>query len=320
MKRKKQKRHRCDPKKMSERKGACNVHTFTPKLTTTDWNAEWMRLQEARRAADSAAHWDERAKNFHRTQNNDPYVDRFVDALELTEGDTVFDMGCGNGAISIPVAREGHRVIAADFSQGMLAALEQEASTFGDLPITTKLMSWSDDWDAHDITPKCVDVACASRSIATADLRESLTKLSSVARKRCVITLTTGTSPRVDESIMEAIGLQSYLGRDFAYAFMILIAMGYMPEVSYIPSHRSDTFESETKAFESLAKMAKDASGDYVSKEELDRALTSLRSWIHQNLIPNPDAGKTDHRGDVQKAYILKKARKVTWALIAWNV
>ena len=31
---------------------------FIPKLTTTDWNAEWVELQRARRAADSAEHGD----------------------------------------------------------------------------------------------------------------------------------------------------------------------------------------------------------------------------------------------------------------------
>ena len=42
---------------------------------------------------------------------------------------------------------------------------------------------------------------------------------------------------------MSAIGLQRQLGRDYVYAFMILVAMGMRPEVRYIPSTRHDSFD-----------------------------------------------------------------------------
>ena len=40
------------------------TESFTPLLTTTDWNAEWMQLQKARRHRDSAVYWNERAAAF----------------------------------------------------------------------------------------------------------------------------------------------------------------------------------------------------------------------------------------------------------------
>ncbi|MFR5091974.1 MAG: hypothetical protein ACLTDR_08140 [Adlercreutzia equolifaciens] len=86
------------------------------------------------------------------------------------------------------------------------------------------------------------DVAIASRSIATADLRDALLRLTEVARRRVCITLATGSSPRVDERILAAVGLPSVLGRDYLYAFNILASEGVKAEVRYIDSTRDDTF------------------------------------------------------------------------------
>ncbi len=293
---------------------------FTPELTTRDWNAEWVGLQKARRAADDSSQWDERAKTYHKaTMPPSPYARDFIDYAQLEPGDTVFDMGCGTGAISIPVAAAGHQVLACDFSEGMLQVLRGEAEKLG-VGVETKLLSWSDDWEAKGVGPGSFDVACASRSIATTDLRASLKKLSGVARRRCAVTLPVGSSPRVDEAIMSAIGLQRQLGRDYVYAFMILVEMGMRPEVRYIASTRHDTFEDGQEAYESLRRMVVDAAGPMVPEHEVECALDALRTWVAQNLVANPDAGKTNQFGEVEKALRLKEPRKVTWAHIAWNV
>lgn len=293
---------------------------FTPELTTRDWNAEWVGLQNARRAADDSSQWDERAKTYHKaTMPPSPYARDFIDYAQLEPGDTVFDMGCGTGAISIPVAAAGHQVLACDFSEGMLQVLRGEAEKLG-VGVETKLLSWSDDWETKGVGPGNFDVACASRSIATTDLRASLEKLSGVARRRCAVTLPVGSSPRVDEAIMSAIGLQRQLGRDYVYAFMILVEMGMRPEVRYIASTRHDTFEDGQEAYESLRRMVVDAAGPMVPEREVECALDALRTWVAQNLVANPDAGKTNQFGEVEKALRLKEPRKVTWAHIAWNV
>lgn len=45
-----------------------------------------------------------------------------------------------------------------------------------------KLMSWEDNWPAFGVREGMTDVAVASRSIATADLRDALLRLTEVAR------------------------------------------------------------------------------------------------------------------------------------------
>lgn len=297
------------------------IDSFIPRLTTTDWGEEWKQLQKARRAADDPAHWDERAKTYGCADPASLYVRKFLEFAQVKPDETVLDMGCGTGAIALPLAATGCNVIAADFSHGMLDVLESTARERGIAhdAVKTVLMSWEDDWEAHGIGEGSVDVAVSSRSIATADLRDSLERLTRAARRRACITLAAGSSPRTDERILSAIGLQNRLGRDFLYAFMILCDMGYHPEVRYIPSKRADSYDSAEEAFANLQKMVRDAAGEMTPEPEVAAALRNLERWIGSNLVENPAAGTADEDGNVQKRYKLREARTVTWAFIAWD-
>ena len=213
----------------------------TPTLTTTDWNEEWKALQVARAHPDNAEEWNERAKTFPTKHGGQfGYVGQFLAHTDIQPGETVLDMGCGTGALATPLAQAGHSVIAADFAQGMLDAMCADQAEQGVVGVTPLLLSWSDDWEAHGLTENCVDVAIASRSIMTADLKDSLCRLTRVARRRVFITLAYGSSPRVDARLVQACGFRERVGSDFLYAFNILANMGYAPEVSYISGTRLD--------------------------------------------------------------------------------
>ena len=212
--------------------------SFVNPLTARDWNEEWKRLQQARRRFDDASYWDKRSATFTTKDAPNPYVERFLELAGIREGETVFDMGCGTGALSVPLGKRGHKVVAADFSQGMLGQLREALDREGVRTVFPKQMSWADDWPSLGVRPGMVDVALASRSVATADLRDSLLRLTDVARRRVCVTLATGSSPRTDERILNAMGLSSVLGRDYLYAFNILANEGLRPEVSYIDSAR----------------------------------------------------------------------------------
>lgn len=295
------------------------TNTFVPLLTTRDWNAEWKELQKARRRADDSSYWDKRAETFTSKDAPTPYVERFLALAGVRPGETVLDMGCGTGALSLPLGRAGHEVVAADFSRGMLDRMEEALARNGVTSVRPVLMSWEDDWAAHGVGPESVDVALASRSIATADLKDSLMRLTDVARRRVGITLTTGSSPRTDARLMQAIGLQELLGRDYLYAFNILADAGLMPEVAYIESTREVTFDSFDEAYAELTRMVESAAGGVVSPAELTRALESLRTWTKETLEPNPHADEPDADGEPTKPLRLHGGRTITWAFIAWN-
>ncbi len=281
---------------------------FTSLLTSTDWNEEWKQLQIARKAADDARFWDEKAKTFpvkHGSQEG--YVKRFLELAGVMPGETVLDMGCGTGSLATPLALAEAQVIACDFSQGMLDKMRADQAELGVTGVDVRLMSWADDWESHGLRPKGVDVALASRSIATADLRESLMKLDNVARRRVCITLPCGPSPRTDERLLEAAGIPRRAGRDFMYAFNILAACGINPEVSYISSVRTDLFESRDEALANYSRMLEQALVGIATPEELASIPERLEPWLEQNLVQ-------DERG-----FHLAEERVITWAFLAWE-
>lgn len=288
--------------------GGLHGAIFASTLTTTDWNAEWKAMQVARRTADDAAVWDEKAKTFpvkHGVQTG--YVEGFLELAGIRPGETVLDMGCGTGALATPLAQMGCRVIACDFSQGMLEKMLEDQEAFDVGGVESHLLSWADDWESAGLAPKSVDVALASRSIVTGDLRESLMKLDAVARRRVCITLPCGPSPKTDERLLAAAGLSQQLGRDFLYAFNILAAMGINPEVGYIPSMRMELFPTYEEACDGFSLIVRDAAKNLVPEDEMQRALQRLRAWLSDNLVH-------DERG-----FHLSEDRKVTWAFIAWR-
>lgn len=292
---------------------------FTPLLGSTDWNAEWKELQKLRRRADDAAFWDKRSATFTTKDAPSPYVEQFLAYADIRPGETVFDMGCGTGALAIPLGEAGHKVVAADFSQGMLDQMQVRLDEANVRTVFPKLMSWEDDWASFGVREGMTDVALASRSIATTDLRDALLRLTEVARRRVCITLATGSSPRVDERILAAVGLPSVLGRDYLYAFNILASEGIKAEARYISSTREDTFATPEDAYEKLAAMIDDSSATQATGAEREQARENLREWLAANLVPNERVGQPDCKGVAQGAWRLAEPRTVTWAFLAWN-
>ena len=321
-------------------------------LEETDWAAVWRALQVQRKAADDAAYWDERSKTFGSNDKPSDYAHEFLQLAGLLPGESVFDMGCGNGALALPLAAAGHPVVAADFSRGMLDRLERDAAQAGLSGIETKQVSWEDNWQAVGIMPKSCDVAFASRSIATADLKDSLLRLNAVAKRKCCITLATSYSPRCDQNILRAIGFEGLVGRDFWYAVNILMQQGILPEVRYIKSVRFDTYASRDEAWENMQLMLKSALRACPEHDAADAELR-LRRWFEENLVEAEGAAgvagastgtmagaagastgtlagvaASEAAGTLAGAsgndaatstYSFKQPRVVTWAFISWE-
>ncbi|MCH4184496.1 MAG: methyltransferase domain-containing protein [Eggerthellaceae bacterium] len=286
-------------------------------LQTTDWNEEWKHLQRIRRHADDSQFWNKRSKHFSSIDHS-IYARNFLSLIDIEPDDTVFDMGCGTGSLAVPLALKGHKVVAADFSQGMLDEMDRRAKICHAKGITPLLMSWEDDWKSFGLEPESIDVCFASRSISTTDLKDSLHRLHTLARKRVCITLPTGASPRQDDTILRHCGIHNVCGKDYQYAFNILVNSGIDPSISYIKSERKDTFDTLDEACEDFNRMIDDVSTS-CKDIPVDEAKEKLRTWLSQELVPNEHEGRDDGKGYPEKHYRLRTPRMITWAFLSWD-
>lgn len=287
-------------------------------LAATDWNEEWKRLQRVRRKADDAQFWNKRSKNFDSKDAPSPYVSAFLGLLDVAPGSRVLDMGCGTGSLAVPLALAGNQVVAADFSEGMLAETRRRMEANGTDGVHPLLLAWDDDWDAAGIGAKSVDVAFASRSIATADLAAALAKLTRTARVRCAATLTLGSSPRMDPRVLAACGVRNFHGSDFQYAWNILFNAGYAPTAAYIDSLRTDTYESREEARADFDRMLTDVI-DPRRTDELARARKKLDSWLDDELVPNEHAGRINEKGRAEGRLKIAHPRLIRWGFLSWT-
>ncbi|WP_232492315.1 class I SAM-dependent methyltransferase [Novosphingobium kaempferiae] len=73
----------------------------------------------------SPDHWDTAARHYEQTAH--PFTARYAEAalarVPLTHGSRVLDVAAGTGALALLAARTGARVLATDFSPGMIARI-----------------------------------------------------------------------------------------------------------------------------------------------------------------------------------------------------
>jgi len=161
--------------------------------------------------------WDARASSMNRQVNRGRYADEFIARIDLTDARTLLDVGCGPGTLCLPLAAKLDRVIALDYSQGMLDELEKNAVAEGITNVEPLHLAWEDDWST---VPEC-DIVIASRSTMVQDLGDALAKLHAKAKKRVYLTHLVGGN-LITPGLFDAIGRRPTPGPDYIYALNIL--------------------------------------------------------------------------------------------------
>lgn len=282
---------------------------FIPK-TADEWNELWIARQNERiNMKHDEAFWNERAKTFSQKDTPGSYTEQFLKLAGIRPHESVIDMGCGTGNLSVPLGREGHEVLACDFSSVMLERLSQALDARGIQSVHPLLLSWDDDWAKHGVKPDSCDIGFASRSIITHNLLDALRKLTATARRRCCITMATGCSPRVDDRMLREIGLSVPPSYDDAFAIAMLQADGFLPTLDYIPNERFEHFDSFETAFAKYLNMATAAAQEvHVSEAEVAKR---VREWLENELISEEIADTF--------TLVTRRPRVQYWAFIAWD-
>lgn len=265
-----------------------------------DWNVLWLAELGGYSGVEDEGYWDSRSTNFKALGTRDGYADGFLTRAALRPGETVIDMGCGSGALTLPLAAEGHRVVACDLSGGMLDRLRCQAEADGLLGnLDVRKMSWLDSWDDLPVA----DAFFASRSLFSRDLRATLLKMEAHARRRVCATVSTFCSPRHDLAMLRAIGRAPRHHSEHVYLVNLLMQMGRLPELSYL-SHVRPVFAADR----AQVRAAFEAEDGPFTPEESER----LDAFIEENY-------QVTHGADGVPRVVRSYDRIVHWAFVAWE-
>jgi len=245
--------------------------------------------------------WDEGAKilNDHMEYNmkfsrDDKYAETFIELMDFDSSNTVLDVGCGGGILTIPLAKRAKQVTALDVSKVRINQVKDEAEREG----LSNIKFVCGDWQHTSVNGVGKhDVVIASRSLGMFDLYEELRKLDAIATESVYISRNSNSTDPLRMELHEIIGLEYNDLPSYIYVFNILYQMGILANVKFITCQRKEFYED----IEQALKIWMWRLGNPVDFEE------KIRQHLIDNLIQNKEVG------------LHTTPSEAKWALMFWR-
>lgn len=261
-----------------------------------DWNLLWKEAVEKLPKKSDSKSWDKIAPQFDEWMRKDDYPHELVSKIKIKAEDTVLDIGCGNGVITIPLANKARSVTALDSSKKMLSILEEKAAAENSSNI--KLINKC----IEDVKADAIgyhDVVVASRSLnGIADIKPELEKINKIAGKSVYITLWGVDNRKFESEMAELLGRESYQHPDYTIVLNLLRDMGIKAKSEPMKSNTRNYYANMEDALDRI----KWRIGNLNQEEE-----AIIKDHLEKNLTKNPD-GSLSYRRNNSK-----------WILIWWE-
>ena len=248
-----------------------------------DWAYFWRKKLEAKK--DRGKDWNKAAPNFGKSARKDDYHTRLIEKINVSKDDTILDLGCGEGSITIPLAKRAKSVTGVDSAYKMLEILNEKAQKEGIGNIKTI------EEDLTNITIDNVgkhDIIVASRSLnGVLDIKETIANINEIADKYVYITLFGPNNWKIEREFYEYIDKEYFEFPSHRYFFNILIDMGIYPNVENLNIGQERQYESVEEAMES-GKWRLDSLNDN-EKEELRKYLGDILEENEDGKLSNPN-------------------------------
>lgn len=261
-----------------------------------DWEYFWGKQLE--RKKDRKKDWNKAAPHFHKSNLRDDYKTALLKKLDiLSKNDTVLDIGCGEGTITIPIAKKVKSVTGIDSAENMLKILNEKSNKENINNVNTILKP------IEEIRYKDIgnyDVVVASRSLnSIIPIKETLKEINKIANKYVFITLFGPENWKLEREFQEYIGNDPKDFPAYTYLINILYNMGIYANVERmdIKSYREyDTIEDAMDNGKFRV--------DLLNDEEIEE----LKIYLNKVLKKDPKTGKLYNKKD-----------KADWILIWWK-
>ncbi|WP_406534377.1 class I SAM-dependent methyltransferase [Methanobrevibacter sp.] len=258
-----------------------------------DWLGFWAEKLSTKVDKD----WDKAAPGFYKRTRKDDYQNALFDKLILDEDDVVLDVGCGEGSVTIPIAKRVKKVIGVDSSPKMLEYLEKRANENNITNIETILkpieeISYDEIGD--------VDVVVCSRSLnGIIPIDEVLLELDKIANKYVFITIFGPENKKIEKDFDKEIGIKTEDFADYNYFFNILFNLGIYANIERFDLNNYREYESIDDAVDN-GKFRLDLYSD--EEKEL------LKKYLERILTYDEETGKYYNVKD-----------KADWIMVWWK-
>lgn len=270
-----------------------NLHKNSEK---TDWNAVWKESVEKLHKKGAYKSWDKIASKFNQWMEKDDYPAELISKIKIEEGDTVFDIGCGNGTITIPLAKKAKSVTALDSSEKMLDILKDKA-TAEKLANIKILNERIEAVESPEIGPH--DVVVASRSLnGIPDIQKELEKIDEIAQKHVYITLWGAGNREFENEISKLLGRETHKHPDYTIVLNILHEMGIKAN--------AEPLESDTRNFYSNMEEALDRIEWRVGEMNEDEKVL-VKKHLSKVMVKEADGGFSYSQSNSK------------WILVSWE-
>ena len=264
---------------------------------------------------DSADYWNKRAATFTRYATED-YELWLMHLLSPARGETILDMGCATGTLAVPLARAGHHVHACDFAEAMLTILDQRAAA-ENLPITSHLLAWDEDWSQAGLGKNSVDLAFASRSLMSDNTHSRISKLDATARVKAAVVVPNSLPPSSDPRLLTYLGRKAKRPSTVPEVMRSLRYLGRIPITATTNTYRPMRFNSYDEARDDLRRLARPE--PFTPREQ---RLFDAYARDHFVEVPTvqPMSDLPGHDSDSpQTQWVLNYPLPVVWTFIGWR-
>ena len=258
-----------------------------------DWVSYWAERLSTKVDKD----WDKAAPGFYKRTKKDDYQTALFDKLILDENDVVLDVGCGEGSVTIPIAKRVKKVIGVDSSPKMLEYLEKRANENNITNIETILkpieeISYDEIGD--------VDVVVCSRSLnGIVPIDEVLLELDKIANKFVFITIFGPENKKIEKDFDKEIGIKTEDFPNYNYFFNILYNLGIYANIERFDLNNYREYDSIDDAVDN-GKFRLDLYSD--EEKEL------LKKYLERILTYDEKTGKLYNEKD-----------KADWIMVWWK-
>jgi len=258
-----------------------------------DWLGFWAEKLSTKVDKD----WDKAAPGFYKRTRKEDYQIALFDKLILDESDTVLDVGCGEGSVTIPIAKRVKKVIGVDSSPKMLEYLEKRAND-NDIYNIETILKPIEEITYNEIGD--VDVVVCSRSLnGIIPIDEVLVELNKIANKYVFITIFGPENKKIEKDFDRELGIKTEDFPDYNYFFNILFNLGIYANVERFDLNNYREYNSIEEAMDN-GKFRLDMYSD--EEKEL------LKDYLERILTHDKETGKYYNVKD-----------KADWIMIWWK-